>query len=80
MVVYCTRAVTQSISASERRKFPLSDKVSSITHIEDLLFDLIFLENVFGGQKSVEKMAWNVGIIPAVTTVLVSRQTTRRIA
>lgn len=74
---------------SPNRLVPASEKKKNFSALRQselhnshrrLLFDLIFLENVSGGQKSVEKMAWNVGIIPAVTTVLVSRQTTRRIA
>ena len=49
--VRSTRAITQSISASERKRFPLSDKVSSITHIEDY-FSTSFFSRMYSVGKS----------------------------
>ena len=40
----------------------------------------IVLENVFYGQKTIDKVAWNARITPPLTTVLVPRPITRRIA
>ena len=68
-----------------RQRVPLADKVSPIIHIKvnryfSTIFNLLFLENVSGGHKAVENVAWNARITLRVTTVLVLRLTTRRVA
>ena len=55
--------------------------MSKTTDISQLLFNLlIFLKNVSSGHQTVEKVAWNARITSTVTTILVLRQTMRRVA